>query len=376
MKSIIKLVLFFLPLFFSSQVYKDTLYDKPKYIREKIIFLTDIENVKLLSIEGDYGHDGFMTPEHARDKQLSWWFDGKWTHYVNAETFYDEKSNIVKENWFYKNDSLMRGYEYKYNNKNLKTYEKIVYTRGSFFESNYHYNGERLLGTTDKSVRKIENDSLRNARANYKHNGGILLYNDNEKKEIAFLFKRFYNNFNTIEYNFYDKSENEYNVTNYYSKKLKRGYSISKHHSDYKKILSEYRKFDNHGNVIIRKKYSEDGNVYFHEEYAYDEKNRNIKQTYFDNNKPIYYSVFKYNNEGNLMEMQHYNQEKLDFISKYFYKNYYLVKKEVTSFENNIEKFYSFELKYTFDKNNNWTEIIKSIDGKDLYIWKRDIQYY
>ena len=39
---------------------------------------------------------------------------------------------------------------------------------------------------------------------------------------------------------------------------------------------------------------------------------------------------------------------------------------------------YEFEIifKYKFDKHNNWIECIKNVDGKDLYLWKREIEYY
>ena len=32
--------------------------------------------------------------------------------------------------------------------------------------------------------------------------------------------------------------------------------------------------------------------------------------------------------------------------------------------------------KYKFDKQKNWTEIIKNVNGNDLYKWVREIQYY
>ena len=43
----------------SQYLPKDTLYGKVKEIREKVIFLTEIENPQLLYYD-DYGHSGFM----------------------------------------------------------------------------------------------------------------------------------------------------------------------------------------------------------------------------------------------------------------------------------------------------------------------------
>ena len=32
--------------------------------------------------------------------------------------------------------------------------------------------------------------------------------------------------------------------------------------------------------------------------------------------------------------------------------------------------------KYKFDKQKNWTEVIKNVNGKDKYKWVREIEYY
>jgi hypothetical protein len=62
-----KIILIFIFLFVTSiaksQTFpKDSLYGNVKRIREKVIFLTEIENLQLLYYD-DYGHSGFMGPE-------------------------------------------------------------------------------------------------------------------------------------------------------------------------------------------------------------------------------------------------------------------------------------------------------------------------
>ncbi|HFK5569451.1 TPA: hypothetical protein ACG0AO_001243, partial [Elizabethkingia meningoseptica] len=40
------------------------------------------------------------------------------------------------------------------------------------------------------------------------------------------------------------------------------------------------------------------------------------------------------------------------------------------------KKNYKVNFRYKYDQNNNWTEIIKNVDGKDLFKWVREIKYY
>ena len=39
------------------------------------------------------------------------------------------------------------------------------------------------------------------------------------------------------------------------------------------------------------------------------------------------------------------------------------------------ENCFEVTFRYRFDENNNWIEIIKNVNGKDLYMWKREIEY-
>ena len=65
-------------------------------------------------------------------------------------------------------------------------------------------------------------------------------------------------------------------------------------------------------------------------------------------------------------------------IEKYNYKNNMisqLIYKE-EDFETKKMRKYNVSYSYKYDQYKNWIEIIKTVDGKDLYKWKREIEYY
>ena len=36
----------------------------------------------------------------------------------------------------------------------------------------------------------------------------------------------------------------------------------------------------------------------------------------------------------------------------------------------------TIDFEYTFDDRKNWIEQTKSVNGKKLYVWKRDLKYF
>ncbi|SEM54397.1 hypothetical protein SAMN05421856_10493 [Chryseobacterium taichungense] len=64
---------------------------------------------------------------------------------------------------------------------------------------------------------------------------------------------------------------------------------------------------------------------------------------------------------------------RFEYNGNYIVKLYYLDKfgREDKDIKPTVVTF-----KYTFDKHKNWTQIIKNVDGKDLYKWVREIKYY
>lgn len=108
--------------------------------------------------------------------------------------------------------------------------------------------------------------------------------------------------------------------------------------------------------------------------FEYDELGRKVKEINHIRNG---YSVYKYLDDTNIVrEGSSFYDGKLSYSYKYTFKNNYIA--SLWYFNAYIggsdESFVIF--KYKFDKKGNWTEIIKNVDGKDLYKWIREIKYY
>jgi hypothetical protein len=111
------LLLLLIPfLVLSQDLKKDTIYGNIKRIREKVVFLTEIENPQLLYYN-DYGHSGFMGPESTISRFYKTWYTSNFCYYINYERFYNPNRKITKENWYGKKDNFMNSYRYVYDKK-------------------------------------------------------------------------------------------------------------------------------------------------------------------------------------------------------------------------------------------------------------------
>jgi hypothetical protein len=84
--------------------------------------------------------------------------------------------------------------------------------------------------------------------------------------------------------------------------------------------------------------------------YKYDSKKRKI----FESDKTINY------------------KSSFDYEKAFFYENDELKKIVIKS----NGKEYRVELTYKYDSFGNWTQQTKSVNGKKLFIWSREIEYY
>ena len=92
----------------------DTIYGKPKRIREKVVFLTGQQNPQMLYYD-DYGHCGFRGPEITIAQFKNVWFSTEFCYYLNYERHFDKQGKISKDVWYSKGDTLLRSYRYSYN---------------------------------------------------------------------------------------------------------------------------------------------------------------------------------------------------------------------------------------------------------------------
>lgn len=341
---------------------KDTIFGKPKFVREKVVFLTERENHKLWSWDGDYGHSGFMSPEHTRRRFRGGWFDSEITHYINNETYYDENRNVIREDWFYKNGELLEAIHYQYDSKGRLKYraEESKYSSGA--QAFFYKNG--VLDYYDETW---------------------LIKSTNEKGK----YRKYYHNLlRTREYDVDKREEKTFEMNNFLWKKGEDGKLYAKEDSIYMKKITKSKIYNDKNLLIELKNYDLDYDnqpyVVGIEKYEYDEKGQKIKEIRIQINGEVQemegYTEYSYNDKGYLLKKSRYWNNKLSNQATYTYNGDYIEslvyyddwgEKDGKKNDTIIVKF-----KYKFDKHKNWTETTKNVNGKDLYVWKREIEYY
>jgi len=364
---------FFFLASFSQQ--KDTIYGKVKKIREKVEFLTLKENPQLLYYD-DYGHSGFMGPESTISRFKSIWYSTEFCYYINYERHFNYKGNILEEIWFTKKDSFLKSYKYKYDKKE-RLVIKIDSISGKVYTDNHYYEND-----------KHENIISQNSDFNY-FTHKYKRYN-NEGKLVRL---KSYDEYGTIDeyiYKYSAKGKLLYRIyknPNSWRKTGKRSWSYGVQDSIgsiYKDLVNEYDK----SNRLIK---SQQFDLYEDDEthkepkltrntiYKYNNDNLTQLMSNFSNGKPNYIN-YVYDNHNNLIEKYCCSKKitNSDVIEKYVYKNDKIVKLEYTeeSFQTKETKTYKVSYKYKYDNKGNWREILKKVNGKELYKWVREIEYY
>lgn len=376
-----KIILIFILLFITSivksqNIPKDTLYGNVKRIKEKVIFLTTIENPQILYYS-DYGHSGFMGPESTISRFHDIWYSSNFCYYLNYERFFNPKRKIIKEYWYGKKDNFMNSYRYFYDKKErlIKTIdssEYSIYTRNHYFKEFGDYVDESII------YENLEHNFFSHNYKKYK-NGKIIRTKSFDEYGIIRENINHYNEFGKLDYSIY-KNPNSW-------KKLE-GNSSSYGVQDsigitYKNLINEYDKknriiktlafdldHDKNSNDVIQT--GETINIY---------EGDNLITTFTSNKKGYHtYYNFRYNKSNQLIAK--YCCEKdisnAKIIEKYKYKNNTIsnLTYEEESFETKKMIKYTVLYSYKYDTNKNWIEIIKTVDGVKLYKWIREIEYY
>lgn len=371
------LLIFLIPFLVKSQnLPKDTIYGNLKRIREKVIFLTEIENPQLLYYD-DYGHSGFMGPESTLSRFHDTWYSSNFCYYLNYERFYNPKRKITKENWYRKKDNLMNSYRYVYDKKErlISTIDSSQYsidTRNHYFEEYGDYVNENIiyenlkLNIFSHHHKKYKNGKVIRTK-NFDDNG-IMSESINHYNESGKFDYRIYKNPNT-----WKKLENN-------------SYSYGVHDSigvTYKNLINEY---DSKNRLIKTRIFDLDSDKHSNDVLESSQtitiyEGDNL-MTRYTNNKNGYqtYLNFRYNKSKQLIANYCCEEDisKAKIIQKYKYKNDVIsdLIYEEESFETKKMVKHIISYSYKYDKNKNWIEIIKTVDGKDLYTWKREIEYY
>lgn len=381
-----QLLLFFIFLSsFSSSQIKDSIFGKPKFIKESVVFLNDSSPFTFMKGDDEYGHAVIMTPKNLRNRMKDTWFETNFCRYINNEVSFDKNKNITKEIWYYKSGEVVDDYTYVYDDLNRIITESSK-SRYSERTSHYFYDGDSKIAKFKKYYYKRENESLK------------IFVNNLESFKPLFVTK-----FDTI-----SKTDSIFAITNDIWKKVDvRSYTRSKDSIYYKK-LSRVKIYNKQYKVIEEKffNYEDDFEnkkilLTRHLKYEYDKSKNLTKQidfkdgkfysyVMFGNGKIIreeknddygksLYTVYTYTKDQKLERKTMYNNEKIcfdlrfEYTGNYITKLYYLDKfgQEDKEIEPTVITF-----KYIFDKQKNWKEIIKNVDGKDLYLWTRQIEYY
>ncbi len=376
-----KIILIFIFLFVTSiaksQTFpKDSLYGNVKRIREKVIFLTEIENLQLLYYD-DYGHSGFMGPESTISRFHDTWYSSNFCYYLNYERFFNPNRKIIKEYWYGKRDDFMNSYRYVYDKKErlistIDSSEYSIDTRNHYFEEYGDYVDENII---------YENLELNIFSHNYKKykNGKVIRTKNFDDNGTISENINHYNEFGKLDYIIY-KNPNTW-------KKLE-GNSHSYGVQDsigvtYKNLINEY---DIRNRLVKTRTFDLDSDKYSNDVIEsgqtiniYEGDNLITRFTSNKNDYQTYYN-FRYNKSNQLIAK--YCCEKditnAKIIQKYKYKTDIIsdLTYEEESFETKKMVKYNISYSYKYDDNKNWTEIIKTVDGVKLYKWIREIEYY
>lgn len=128
---------------------RDSLYGKVKSIREKLIYPSkedkDFLNKNLISIGGDYGEFGIISPKSEREGFVDSWYDSPWVSYVNFYEEFNKKGKPTYEVWYHKNGDTVSSYRYKYDKKDNLIQYKDIYKPDDYTSRNYTYNSKNKV---------------------------------------------------------------------------------------------------------------------------------------------------------------------------------------------------------------------------------------
>lgn len=392
---------------------KEDLLGDVKSMRVTLEFINDsIRNLKVLDMDDDYGHMGFISPKAVKSNFDAIWYETTATRYLNYYQERDNRDSIIKELWLNKKNEVVEDYRYRYNkNSNYNiTQDTSEFEKKLMFEkycdyNTYYYDENLLIKTVEEDYWADHEDFItyiynkdKNLVNKFRYtiisndskyiDGNLYFYEDSLLSKTT-PYSDYVTSSNQGYENIYDKHRRliEVNKLVYYKwiendETRKRIYTPYPSKRSFKKF-----QYDDHDNIIREDIYTD--------VEKYNDSVRlfsTIKKTYSDNletetKKTGYYmkdhiskSLIKrkYDNKQRLILYQRFYQDSLELTRKYSYNS----KNQIISLlirrkgENKRLENGSVEYKYQYDSKGNWTQQIKSVDGKELFIWSREIKYY
>ncbi|MEN4758725.1 hypothetical protein ABEG63_00125 [Chryseobacterium sp. C39-AII1] len=370
---------------YNTQVIKDSILGNPKFVKEYVIFLNDSGPFTFMRGDNEYGHSIRMVPKILRESMRDTWFETDFCRYINNETYYDKNRNVTKEIWYYKSGEIVDDYDYTYDNLNRLATERSKNDRS---EDNYRF-------FYDKNSKVLK---FREIYSKWKDEPMKKYIHNIESNKPLFVSK-----FDTI-----TRTDSIFAITDFVWKKVGENSFQEGNDSIFRKKLSRVNFYDNEFQIkeskffdykldYYNKKLFQSG----YTKYEYDLLGRIKKETQIKDDKYHYFipekngkyreeikdggyasissTDYEHYNDGNLKTRTHFYQGNISNQIQFVYKN------------NHIEKLIYLDtwgktkddlkpteviFKYKFDKQKNWTEVIKNVNGKDLYKWVRQIEYY
>jgi hypothetical protein len=353
----------------------DSLLGPVKNIREKVIFLTNKENPNII-YDSDYGHYGFLGPESSVARFKNLWYDTYFSYYINRDSRYDRKQRLIRDDWFYKNGILVSSFQYLYDDQDrlivrkdstgfsveLETHyweddkhETVIHKDYShqYFSFDYYKYDENKNLILFRSIDRY--GDIDQKKYEYDENGNLItrisiipsFWNDIEKKHEA-VVNKFVDNVYTDFSAEYNDNGRLIKVSNYeienndLSKGIIKDYEEIYHYDKERLTHMETRHVLAFGNVSLGIQ-------------EYDEKERILKLSRYYNSKEDLQSQIVYDYDGDLIVG---------------------LKITETEFPSNNLIVIEVVFDYKFDDEGNWIEISKVVDGKELYKWIRNIEYY
>lgn len=399
---ILAIILFLFTFSYGQQ--KDTIYGKVKSIREEVTFLNDKQqNYNPVGISGDYGHSGWNRKTGKKSQFNIWWYNTPFVHYINYYKEFDKKNNLIKEEWYFKNQNIVTSYLNTFNELGDLILQKVTDNRNGYVINDYDYYS--ILNSYDKdknlifrktsqsddsySINSKKFDSLNNIKSDFYYNS--LYPKESRKSEYI-----------------YDVNGNLTDIKKYEGNKETSGKKYEYDENNRKVKIFFHTPFTW---VKTRKgskqKRTEKGSDNLYQVFGYDEKDRIIEtQTYnqnfyrknlivlsgierkvFDNNllrkvlhndkndSLLYFENYEYDLKNRITKkiVRKVNQTENTRMLTYTYSTYDLPIKLIYE-ESRKRTEINFE--YEFDSKDNWVKQTKIVNGKKLYVWTRKIEYF
>ncbi|AZB01469.1 hypothetical protein EG359_18470 [Chryseobacterium joostei] len=370
--------------FFYSQIIKDTVLGKPKSVKEFVIFLNESGPFNFMKGDDEYGHATIMKPKNLRLSMKRSWFETDFCRYINNETYYDKNRNIIKETWYYKSGEIVEDYVYTYDDLNRLMLEK---SKNKYSEktSRYFYNGKNKNVKFKEHYSKWKDEPVKRYFNNIENIKPLFITKYDTLSNTDSIFAITNNIWKGVGDGSYTRSNDtiyhkKLNCVKFYDNKYRiveeKFFNYEDDLKNKKIYLNGHLKYeyDSYGN-IIKKTNVDDGKFY---SYMMSDSGKIIKEEKKDSFGKTSYTVYNYTKDQKLERETSYYNDNVSLDIRFEYKDNYITKVfylDKFGQQNKIEPTV-ITFKYVFDKKNNWTEIIKNVDGKDLYKWIRKIEYY